>query len=415
MKKCLLFFAFAYSVSIYAQDIIVKKDGSTILSKVLEINTSDVKYKKSSNLNGPIYTIKISEIMSINYENGEKDDFRNSNSLLETKEDALSQNFVRKPADKRNVELIDMYNNVYSPKKNLKNRNKKANSYILFFGVEPSSIMSNDEIEIQLVRTDMNIFGFETLAYNINIKNKTNRTIYIDKGNCFKIFADGKSFCYYNSTKQITVSKGSGNGSSLSLGSVAGVIGVGGALGQIAGGVTVGQSSSRSVSTTFSQERIVRIPPYSNKNLIDENYVEMKSLHFGSGKAVYQTFEYAESFDYDLLRASEIGWLGGNNKAIQDDRIYFDPLLPLNLVKIGESIIYDEKNTPFKQKYIITYSTEEDFRTYSSLQADIYLHQVIGVDKYRKKNNLISIPRLLDLDCIDGIKSYTIEGFYSPM
>ena len=50
-----------------AQDVIVKKDGSTILSKVLEVNPADIKYKKFNNPNGPIYTIDKSEIMSINY------------------------------------------------------------------------------------------------------------------------------------------------------------------------------------------------------------------------------------------------------------------------------------------------------------------------------------------------------------
>ena len=59
----------------YSQDIIVKRDGSTILSKVLEVGEEYIKYKKWSNLEGPDYTIKVSEILSINYENGDNDDF----------------------------------------------------------------------------------------------------------------------------------------------------------------------------------------------------------------------------------------------------------------------------------------------------------------------------------------------------
>ena len=63
------------ATSVFAQDVIVKKDGSTILSKVIEIGTSEVKYKKFSNQNGPTYSISKSEIQAINYENGEKEDF----------------------------------------------------------------------------------------------------------------------------------------------------------------------------------------------------------------------------------------------------------------------------------------------------------------------------------------------------
>ncbi len=65
------------SANVIAQDVIVKKDGSTIASKVLEINQNEIKYKKFNNQNGPTYSISKSEILSINYENGEKDMFNN--------------------------------------------------------------------------------------------------------------------------------------------------------------------------------------------------------------------------------------------------------------------------------------------------------------------------------------------------
>ncbi len=58
-----------------AQDVIVKKDGGIIQSKVLKVTSTEVEYKKFSNQNGPTYTIKISELISINYENGEIDKF----------------------------------------------------------------------------------------------------------------------------------------------------------------------------------------------------------------------------------------------------------------------------------------------------------------------------------------------------
>lgn len=59
----------------YSQDEIVKKDGSIILSKILEVSSSQVKYHKYSNPDGPIYTINTSKIEVINFENGDKEDF----------------------------------------------------------------------------------------------------------------------------------------------------------------------------------------------------------------------------------------------------------------------------------------------------------------------------------------------------
>ena len=70
MKKILLFFLLLAAANVSAQDVIVKKDGTTILSKVIEIGTSEVKYKKFSNQSGPTYSISKSELQTINYENG---------------------------------------------------------------------------------------------------------------------------------------------------------------------------------------------------------------------------------------------------------------------------------------------------------------------------------------------------------
>ena len=65
-----------------AQDVIVKKDGTTILSKVLEVNEANLKYKKFKNPQGPTYSISLSEIMSVNYDNDEEDDEPNRGKRL---------------------------------------------------------------------------------------------------------------------------------------------------------------------------------------------------------------------------------------------------------------------------------------------------------------------------------------------
>ena len=74
-KKGFLIAFLGFSLYGNAQDVIVKKDGSTILSRVTEVGISEVKYKKWSNKEGPTYVINTSELLSINYENGEKDSF----------------------------------------------------------------------------------------------------------------------------------------------------------------------------------------------------------------------------------------------------------------------------------------------------------------------------------------------------
>ncbi len=77
MKRfiCVFILGLSALISLDAQDIITKKDGTDITAKVLEVNINDIKYKRYSNLNGPTYTIAKSEILIVRYENGENDVF----------------------------------------------------------------------------------------------------------------------------------------------------------------------------------------------------------------------------------------------------------------------------------------------------------------------------------------------------
>jgi TM2 domain-containing membrane protein YozV len=59
----------------FAQDIIILKNGNDIQAIVKEVGIDDVKYKRFDNQNGPNYTLKKSDIFMIRYENGSKDVF----------------------------------------------------------------------------------------------------------------------------------------------------------------------------------------------------------------------------------------------------------------------------------------------------------------------------------------------------
>ena len=73
IRQLVLLLLFLCSLIVSAQDVIVKKDGSTILCKVTEIGKLEVKYKPHSNLDGPVYSVSSSEVMAINYENGKRE------------------------------------------------------------------------------------------------------------------------------------------------------------------------------------------------------------------------------------------------------------------------------------------------------------------------------------------------------
>jgi hypothetical protein len=77
MKKLFLgLFTFMLSTTLcFSQDVLTKKSGDDILAKVLEVTSTEVKYKKFDNQSGPIFTILKSELLMVRYENGTKDLF----------------------------------------------------------------------------------------------------------------------------------------------------------------------------------------------------------------------------------------------------------------------------------------------------------------------------------------------------
>lgn len=69
-------------------DILVKKDGSAIKCFVIEVGEEEVKYKK--NKDGPQYSIKKNNLISITYKNGETERFSDESSSSNTSENEFS-------------------------------------------------------------------------------------------------------------------------------------------------------------------------------------------------------------------------------------------------------------------------------------------------------------------------------------
>lgn len=86
-------------LSALAQDVLVKKDGSSLLGRVEEVTETEVKYRKADNPDGPLYTIKVADLMRINYENGQSDVFS---------QDGMTPGSIT--GDGKDIELLNMYN-----------------------------------------------------------------------------------------------------------------------------------------------------------------------------------------------------------------------------------------------------------------------------------------------------------------
>jgi hypothetical protein len=72
MKQLFVMLLLLCSAVANAQDVIVKKDGSTIVCRVVELTSTEITYKKWNDLNGSNYVMNRADASAINYQNGKK-------------------------------------------------------------------------------------------------------------------------------------------------------------------------------------------------------------------------------------------------------------------------------------------------------------------------------------------------------
>jgi hypothetical protein len=93
--KIIYAFILLFSLQGFAQDTIVKRSNEKIIAKVLEINQSEVKYKKFTFQDGPIYIALKSEIKYVLFSNGTKETFISE----QAKADVNTKNILIQPKD----------------------------------------------------------------------------------------------------------------------------------------------------------------------------------------------------------------------------------------------------------------------------------------------------------------------------
>lgn len=110
MKK--IFFAMLGLAALgsFAQDTIYTRGGEVIPAKVYEITPTEIKYKKPSNPDGPLYVTSKENVAVIEYKNGSKDVFQQTSGNTSTSnslsQDAIiTNNYYSNPRPRVNVVL----------------------------------------------------------------------------------------------------------------------------------------------------------------------------------------------------------------------------------------------------------------------------------------------------------------------
>lgn len=357
-----------------AQDLIVKKDGSVIKAKVTKIGTSEVEYKKWSNQDGPQYSIAVADILAINYQNGEKETFENvsaGNSQAAKSEAEGQQSIVQvKPEDlspeakAANDALIAKYNAPVELDITKKQEGKIGDRICgasAIYGFKNNSLITNDDIEIGFVTGHLfqrkktepaeweEGHGDSNQALLLSVRNKTQRTLYLDLGNSFFI-SMGQARCYYTPSST-TTTHGASSGGSVNLGAVAGAMGIGGVAGTLANGINAGGGSTNSTTSTTYSQRIIAVPPMSSVNLPPQYF-------YGKGERIVTKG----------LKQAEYGRMF----------VLFPKDSKRGIIHFGDRYSYTADNSPLQFSCLIAYSTEETCLSTKSITSNLYLRELIG-------------------------------------
>ena len=340
--RIIIAFLLLLSVTSTMADVLVLRNGDIIECTVIEVQTEDIKYKKKSNPNGPTYTQSKASVLSIKYDNGEIDKFDESSSSNRDRGTHNPTIIAAIPAEdnestKKQYEVL--------PRFNTKTSNKNSKKFFPIMAFTDSSVISTKELTIVIDPTAVEYYdgGWKVkMGYSIQIVNKTDYPIYIDRANSFRRFNDLTTQSYFDN-KQTTVSHGNNSGGGIGLG--VGPIGVG-----------IGGGSGSTYSENYGVDRILVIGPRSKANLVDYKYVRLSEK-----KAKFKTIADIEYWGFNL-----------NKKNVGQ-------------VKEGEIIEYSEADTPYSNKYYLTYSTDSEFRYCNKLEFELYAKYIVGAQIKQNK------------------------------
>ena len=400
MRKVLFFLFTCVSLGVYCQDVLVTNEGESLKVYNLEIGPSTIFYQLSDASNAEIKRIAKSDVLIIRKADGTKID-PNANEAVQTTHVVgntssaehnnqsvlgLNNTMDYTSLSKENLPLVHEYNSHDVVYLNT-DTDKKAGAIICTLGIKDGSIIETPELKVsfsmkkkymtytfssgriknsRIAEITDNMKSSEDSYLDmmvVSLRNKTNKTIYIDLGTSY--FITGEESTPYYIPTATTTSSGNTSGGSVNMGSVAGALGIGGALGTLAGGVNIGGSSGTSTSTTTYSQRVISIPPMASVSL-DPQSIGRGHLFEAVGR--HRFFRNIEMSCYDYFMSK-----GNIKKKKECDEIRFEDL------KRGEKIDIPQMKDVTPLSVYITYSYDEMITQTQNMRIDFYWRQILGV------------------------------------
>ncbi|MBE6265008.1 MAG: hypothetical protein E7102_00845 [Prevotella ruminicola] len=347
MKRSVISFAICMlSTLVSAQDVLVTKNGDAIKAYGTEMGSETVFYQESQATDAPTKRISKNELLIIKYADGRVVNMTESTTAVPASQNvSIAQTSASASVIAQNKELINKYN---SNKARFIGEPSSKKTKVLYCEctVADDSKLCDDNLELIYKTRNVSLVN-NKLA--VTLKNKTQRTIYIDLGNSFFTSEEVAEAYYVPQVTSTSTSKSTGV--SVNAGAVAGALGVGGALGTLANGVNVGGGTTHGTLTSTFSQRVVAIPPMSVIELAPKYFVNRQKI-FDNG------IEFEITNHYNCIKQHST---------------------KNNYLTIGSEKNYTPENSILHFSNYITYSFSENIESPTSLNASFYVSRAIAV------------------------------------
>ena len=352
-----------------AQDIIVKKSGDTLRVYDLKINEKFITYREKPGKDSPSKRIGKAKVLSVKKAKGKSVTISQpdpASAKVKVKQpvekvekdtvvyftEILPQDSARKTAEKPakelkgevaravspdNARLVGQYNCPLGGYGGKEPKNSRAHRAVAIMGITEGSVLANEDVEVEITKCE------GAMRYNIFVRNKSDRTLYIDLENCFRIYDDG-TFRPYYSGKQIRQNKKSNEKLTFSDKRTSSRPSYDNRRRTTSHGVTYNFEDRKETSQVVKEQKILAVPPM--------------------GKAALPPLVYLDENDEIV--------------SLYDGFLVTLPATAYAL-RAWQTATYDEAHTPCRNSFIITYSPNKKMDVYSTVKFALYIRQMIGL------------------------------------
>lgn len=368
MRSLSFILALFLFLPLQAQDKIVTNEGDVIQAYHVDVGENLIYYRLENFGAGVLQSIRKADVLMlmrqdgsiVNYYQDKKKDKVQPEDTVATgnasdKVKILESADLSETSRKANAALIEAMNGAVIAHENGNEDAQTADAVWCRLGVKKNSILCNDDLELSVTAGKLVPASGEQknvtfipgngeirdVALSISVRNKGNRTVYVDLGNSYFIRM-GEFISYYASPASTTVYSAPVESASMAA---------------VAGSEADGQARTIQVDGTA---RVIALAPNTVMNLQARSLFQREPGDIIAGLK-YVTEEAGKKHAYQLaFRFPEQGAEGE--------------------LKLGEHLAYASSASPMNFSFAVSYADTGDCAQEKTMLAHFYLKDLVGVE-----------------------------------